>query len=61
MDEYTEVQDESCHRYVIPFNMLEDWNKFLEFDPDNEAAWDVPPYAHQIDGGTLVFKDYRIG
>ena len=59
-EECVVVSDNSCHRYIIPFNKLGDWNKFMELDDDNPSSWDVPKYAKRIDGGRIVFEKYRI-
>lgn len=58
--EYTEVQDDSTHHYIIPFERLEDWEKFLEIPEDDERSWEVPEWAERIDGGRIVFKEFKI-
>jgi len=59
--EYIEVGDNSGHSYVIPFAEINDWYEWLEIDDDDERAWDVPEYAKQIDGGSVIFTEWRIG
>jgi hypothetical protein len=59
---WTEVQDDSCHHYVIPFDKLSNWHEWLEEiqDMDYSGDWDPPEYAHRIDGGCLVFEKWSI-
>lgn len=60
--EFMEVTDESCHHYVIPTDKLADWNYWLyELPEDDPKKWDTPEYATSIDGGDLIFKQWRIG
>lgn len=59
--EFIEVTDDDFHHYVIPFEKKEEWNTFLEIDSDDERGWEVPVWAERIDGGQVVFKNYRIG
>jgi hypothetical protein len=59
--EYIEVMDDSFHHYVIPLDKEDDWEKFMEIPEDDPSSWDVPEYAELIDGGRLIFKEYRIG
>lgn len=58
--EYILVTDNDSHWYVIPYEREEDWNYFLELDPDDEASWDVPSWADAVGGSpsNVVFKDY---
>lgn len=56
-EEYTEVVDDSFHHYVIPLARVNDWDLWVQ----DEEDWDVPDYAERIDGGRLIFTDYRIG
>lgn len=61
-EEYILTQDNDAHWYVIPADREDDWVDFLDIDPDDEAAWDVPDWAEQIGGSpSLVkFSGYRI-
>ena len=56
----TEVSDGSGHHYVIPLGRLDEWGAFCNLDEDDERAWEVPEWAHRIDGGRLTFRDWRI-
>ena len=55
--EYLVVQDDSCHRYVIPIEKREDWDAWSQDDED----WDAPMYAVSVDGGDVIFTSFRIG
>ena len=57
---YTEVTDNSCHHYLIPYDRLEEWDKFMEIPEDDERSWDVPEFAERIDGGRLCFTNPTI-
>lgn len=57
--EYTEVTDDSFHHYIIPFDKLGEWDEFME-TPEDELTGDVPDFAQRLDGGRLIFKDWRI-
>jgi hypothetical protein len=59
--EYIEVTDNSFHHYVIPYDERESWYKFCAIPEDDERSWEVPEYAVRVDGGDVIFKDYRIG
>ena len=61
MKEYMEVKDNDSHRYIIPYENLADWDTFMEIPSDDERSWDVPEFAQRIDGGSIIFKEYRIG
>ena len=58
--EYAIVQDNDFHRYVIPNEKYDQWSEFLEIPSDDEASWDVPEWAEHIDGGRVVFTNFRI-
>ncbi|HCC05018.1 TPA: hypothetical protein DEP58_01770 [Patescibacteria group bacterium] len=49
-EEYISVKDESSHRYQIPRSKKEEWDTFCEIPEDDEASWNVPDWAEQIDG-----------
>ena len=53
---YTEVTDDACHHYVIPYEKLNDWYEFFE-DPEY-AYKDLPDWADRVDGGVMVFENY---
>jgi hypothetical protein len=53
--------DGSGHEYLVPVEKTAEWFAWAELDDDDEAAWEVPPYAHRIDGGTLTFSAPQIG
>lgn len=57
--EYIQVQDEDSHRYVIPFEKLNEWNAWR--DLSDEQAEEPPAWATRLDGGYLIFKEWRIG
>lgn len=59
--EYIEVTDNSSHRYIIPYDNSADWDKFMEIPEDDESSWDLPGFAERVDGGQIIFKNYRIG
>lgn len=56
--EYCIVNNESGDDYVIPVDKLEHWDLWL-FSESWQLA-DTPDYAVLLDGGRLVFKDWRI-
>jgi len=55
-EEFTEVGDNDGHRYVIPYERLYDWDEFI----NDEDDYDVPEWAEYIDGGRIIFCDYRV-
>ncbi len=60
MIEYTIVKDDAGHRYVIPFSLVEDWYTFVEMVEMDIWEGDVPEYAQRIDGGRVVFSNWRL-
>lgn len=60
-DEFCIVQDNDCHGYVIPEWKRQDWYIWLEIPENDERAWEVPSYATRIDGGHVIFTEWRIG
>jgi len=58
--EYCLVGDDSGHHYIIPFDKIDDWNHFMEIPDDDPTSWNVPGYAERLDGGRLVFSNWRI-
>lgn len=50
-------QDQSSHWYVVPFERVEEWERWTELDEDSEAAWDAPEWATELGCSpqTLVF------
>ena len=59
--EYIIESDNDCHHYVIPYSKKKDWEMFLRIPGDDERSWDTPEYAIRIDGGDVIFTDWRIG
>lgn len=57
---FFEGSDGSCHRYLVPFEFLAEWNQWCELPEDDEASWEAPEWAQRIDGGLLTFTDPRI-
>ena len=59
MKSYKLVQDDSCHWYLIPAENKKEWEEFCALDPDDEASWDVPKWASQIDGPhSILIHEY---
>lgn len=48
--EWIEAYDNDGHRYQIPSDKREEWYKWCELDPEDEASWDEPSFAERIDG-----------
>lgn len=44
------VSDNSGHDYVIPVDRSEDWEAFMAIPEDDQASWEVPDFAHQVEG-----------
>lgn len=49
--------DNDSHWYVVPYNKRHEWNEFVQLDPDNPEAWDVPEYATPIDNPHMLTFD----
>jgi hypothetical protein len=47
---YFLVQDNSCHWYVIPEDKKDEWDTFCDLPEDDEASWEVPEFARDVDG-----------
>lgn len=43
-------QDNSSHWYLIPYDRVDDWNRWSELDEDDEASWDAPEWATPVNG-----------
>lgn len=56
--EYIEVTDQDCHHYVIPFEKLLEWYRWEESEEYSLGI--IPDYAIEVDGGSVVFKEWRI-
>lgn len=52
------VSDNSGHDYVIPSEKLNEWDVFMQIPDDDERSWDVPDWAHRIDG-RFEFGEWR--
>lgn len=50
------VYDDSRHRYIIPYNKLQDWEIFVRDDDTGNE----PCYAERIDGAMVVFENYTL-
>lgn len=63
MTRYCIVRDDDCHWYVIPADMMEEWDAWCSLDSDDENSWDPPTWADAIGGSpsTLTFEnpEYR--
>ena len=59
---YTLAVDNDSHWYVIPVDKSDEWNDFVNLDPDDEESWDVPEWAEAIGGhpSLVTFTKYRI-
>lgn len=42
-------QDNDCHWYIIEADKRQEWDAWLNLDPDDEASWNVPEFAQGID------------
>lgn len=54
------IQDEDCHWYIIPYDMQEQWDKWLQSD-DYELG-NIPVWAISLNGGPsqVTFDSYVI-
>lgn len=52
-------QDNDSHWYIIPTDKLSEWEEFIELDPDDEEAWDVPEWAEAVGGSPSLVTFYR--
>ncbi len=59
--EYTIVEDNDAHTYVIPVTEREDWFAWIEYGSDDPRSWNTPDYAYPVDGYGVVFKEWRVG
>jgi hypothetical protein len=52
--------DDDGHWYVIPVERHEEWKAWCDIDRDDEASWEVPDFAHKLDGSPslLTFSDW---
>lgn len=57
-DRYCIVSDNSGHKYFIPVDKGDDWDKWLSLPDDDERSWDQPEYSTRIDG-RFTFTDPR--
>lgn len=48
-DRFLLRQDLSSHWYVIPAERKAAWDAWCDLDEDDEAAWDAPEWATEID------------
>jgi hypothetical protein len=55
--EYTLVTDDAGNRYIIPLDKAGEWDTFLDW----VDQYDVPAWATFVDGGIVIFKEYRVG
>lgn len=53
-ERYVLIQDNDCHWYVVPFDMLPDWLTWLDIPDDDERAWSSPEFAHAVGGCTSL-------
>ena len=55
-------RDNDSHWYVIPVAKQQEWDAFLDIDPEDERAWDMPFWACPVGGSpTLVtFTDPQV-
>ena len=63
-DEFCIAKDDSGHAYVIPYASRQRFNELVEkvdtMTDEEWAEWDEKFESCRIDGGTLVFKEWRI-
>lgn len=55
-ERFIQVSDDSAHHYVIPVERHDDWDAWVEQLGNDEADYDLPAYAHSVEGG-LSFAD----
>lgn len=47
-------RDNDLHWYIIPADKRDEWASFLEIDPEDERAWNVPEFARPVGGSPLM-------
>jgi hypothetical protein len=56
-------QDNSSHWYIVPLEMMSEWNEWLDLDEDDPASWEPPKGCEMIGGhpSGVVFENWCIG
>lgn len=56
---WTEVTDDSSHRYLIPAEKIDEWYDWLDSEDSEDGI--EPDYAIRFGGGPLTFERPMIG
>lgn len=54
-------RDSSCHWYVVPSSKRDEWEAWTNLDEDDEASWEAPKWAHEINGppDAITFENWK--
>jgi hypothetical protein len=49
------IGSDGDHQYVVPLDILKQWEEWRDLPSNDERTWDVPAGAERLDGGLLTF------
>lgn len=52
--------DQDGHNFVVPSSKRDEWNAWLDLDQNTPEAWEVPEWAHPLNGPqSIEFQNWR--
>lgn len=53
--------DNDGHWFIIPVERRDEWNDWIDLDQSDEASWDVPEWADDLNGSpsNVIFHSYQ--